>query len=363
MKKQTWILSTGGTGGHIFPALALADFIKENDPNIEILFVGAQRKMEMEKIPKAGYPIIGLPIAPWQRPFGWRNFLLPFLLLYSFIKIAFLLYQKKPQWVIGFGSYASFVSVFTAQVLGFDTALQEQNAIAGLSNKILAKKAKKIAVAFEGLGKIWGKEKVFLTGNPIRKNLENINEKKQAALDFFGFSHAKKTLLIVGGSQGAWGINRAIFEILDFLMETLEFQILWQAGKSYFELHQEKLKKTPQLYFTPFIEKMDLAYAAADIIVSRAGALALAELACVQKPTILVPFPHAAHHHQLKNAQVWETQGAAICIEDKVLAKKLPLVLKNMLDDPLHLEKMKIEIGKFARPDATKALFELLKNN
>ena len=147
----------------------------------------------MEKIPKAGYPIIGLPIAPWQRPFGWRNFLLPFLLLYSFIKIAFLLYQKKPQWVIGFGSYASFVSVFTAQVLGFDTALQEQNAIAGLSNKILAKKAKKIAVAFEGLEKIWGKEKVFLTGNPIRKNLENINEKKQAALDFFGFSNAKKT--------------------------------------------------------------------------------------------------------------------------------------------------------------------------
>jgi len=311
------IISGGGTGGHIFPALAIADEIKKRNPEAAILFIGARGRMEMEKIPQAGYEIIGLPIAGLQRKLTWKNLLLPFKLIRSFYLVFSVIKRFKPELVIGVGGYASGPTLQMAQLLQIPTLLQEQNSYPGKTNKILAKKAKAICVAYPGMERFFPNAKIAYTGNPVRANLAiDLHPLRAEAAGFFGLEQDKPTILIIGGSLGALTLNESMHAALAAVQEK-NVQVLWQCGKSYDAKLQQNSNTMPaNVKVLPFIQRMDLAYALADVIISRAGALSVSELALVGKPSILVPSPNVAEDHQTKNALSLVEQQAALLIKD-----------------------------------------------
>ncbi len=341
MKPLKVILSGGGTGGHIFPAVAIANEIKKMVPHADILFVGALGKMEMEKVPHAGYKIIGVPIAGLQRGKIFANLKLPFLLLKSWLKTKKIIDEFKPQVVIGTGGYASFPVLKTASDKGIPTLLQEQNSFAGKTNKILSKKASKICVAYEGMEQFFPKEKIILTGNPVRQDLKNVKQHKQEAQQFFKLDATKKTILVIGGSLGARTINEAIGQELKYIAEH-NIQLIWQTGKGYFETAKQQCAafSQQQIFAFDFITRMDLAYACADVVISRAGASSVSELCNIGMPCVLVPSPNVAEDHQTKNAMALVNKNAAILVKDneaktKLVKQAIDLINNNSLQETL----------------------------
>ena len=311
------VISGGGTGGHIFPAIAIANEIKNKYPNVEILFVGAKGKMEMEKVPQAGYKIVGLPISGFQRRFTFSNFILPFKLIYSLIKAFFLLKKFKPDVVIGVGGYASGPIVRVASFASIPTMVQEQNSFPGKTNRILSKVVNKVCVAYDGLEKFFPKEKIVFTGNPIRNEMVSVEGKRDEAITFFGLDPSKKTILMIGGSLGARTLNESITNAINLIHDN-HVQVLWQCGKFYYPQYKEQTNefKKHGVYLNEFIFKMDLAYACADLIISRAGAISVSELTLIGKPVILVPSPNVSDDHQTSNAMALVNKNAAVLIKD-----------------------------------------------
>jgi len=359
--KKRFIISGGGTGGHIFPALAIANQIKKIVPDADILFIGAKNKMEMIRVPQAGYPIEGLDIYGINRSLSLSAFIsnlkLPFLLLKTWRKVKKIIKQFNPDAVIGVGGFASGPALRAAASLGIKTLIQEQNSYPGITNKLLSKKANKICVAYDGLEKFFPKEKIIKTGNPVRSAIVSLKKKSEEAYHFFGFQKEKKTVLIVGGSLGARSLNLCLAQHLTILKKE-GVQILWQTGELFYKnIDPEILNQEDEnTKIVPFIQQIDFAYSIADYIVSRAGALAITELAIVGTPAILVPFPYAAEDHQTANAKALSSQQAAILIPDNEVNEKLiPELIALIHDD----EKSKIlaqNIKKFEVTDAVETI-------
>ena len=358
------IISGGGTGGHIYPAIAIASALKEIDPNIEFLFVGAEGKMEMEKVPKAGFNIIGLPIVGINRAHLLKNILFPIKLMNSLRKAFQVLADFKPDVAIGVGGYASGPLLVAAWVKGIPFYIQEQNSYAGITNKALSSKAKHIFVAYPGMDKFFAKDKITLSGNPVRKDLIDISGKKAAAATFFGLSADKPTILIIGGSQGARSINQAISHGLAELADS-DVQIIWQTGISFESEAKASCAKYPKLpaYISAFIYEMDLAYAMADLVISRAGALSVSEICLAGKPSLLVPFPNAAEDHQTENAKSLVQENAAILIPDSQAKESLvPSALKTLSDKNLLAQLAENSFG-MGKPKAAQQIAETILND
>jgi UDP-N-acetylglucosamine--N-acetylmuramyl-(pentapeptide) pyrophosphoryl-undecaprenol N-acetylglucosamine transferase len=357
------IISGGGTGGHIFPAIAIANALKNIDPATEILFVGANGRMEMEKVPAAGYKIIGLDIQGIQRNSIWKNVMFPVKLINSVRKALTIIKNFKPDAAVGVGGYASGPLLYAASLKNIPYLIQEQNSYAGITNKWLGKNAKKICVAFDGMEKFFPAGKIIKTGNPIRKDAVNVAGKHMQALELFKLSAFKKTILITGGSLGARTLNNSVAAGLDKLIAA-DVQVIWQTGKFYYKQIIEKLGEDhhPDVKIREFLSRMDLAYAAADIIISRAGAGTIAELCMVKKPVILVPSPNVAEDHQTKNALALVQEDAAIFLADRDAEAKLVDRAIELLNDRDLQKKLGTNIGKMAMPDADEVIArELLK--
>lgn len=357
MSQLRVLVSGGGTGGHIFPAIAIANAIKEQYPNAEFLFVGAQGKMEMEKVPAAGFKIEGLWINGFSRSLNVNNLMFPFKLISSMWKASKIVKEFKPDVAIGTGGFASGPTLRVASQKGVPCLIQEQNSFPGVTNRILAGKAKKICVAYDGMEKYFDKEKIVLSGNPVRKEVVQIEGKRKDAIDFFSLDANKKTLLIVGGSLGAQSVNNAILENLSAIVD-LGIQIVWQTGKtSYKEINKAtKVFQSQGVHVMEFIFKMDLGYAAADFVVSRAGAIAVSELSIVAKPTILVPFPFAAEDHQTKNAMSLVNKGAAILVKDADVKTGLLKEISKLVKEPGTGASLIQNIKTLGKPDAAQQI-------
>lgn len=350
-KKINILLSGGGTGGHIYPAIAIANELKWRYPNANFLFVGAKDRMEMEKVPQNGYDIKGLWISGIQRKLTAKNVLFPFKLLSSLFKANAIIKSFKPDVVIGTGGFASGPTLMRANAKGIPTLLQEQNSYPGITNKLLAKKADKICVAYDGLERFFPKEKIVKTGNPVRQDLLDIPSKRKEAISYFKLNPNKKTLLVIGGSLGARAINKLIENNLDWLVQN-NLQIIWQIGKLY-EQDYSKYDDTKNVQTHTFLNKMDVAYAAADFIISRAGAGSISELCIVGKPTIFIPSPNVAEDHQTKNAQAVVDKNAAILIKEKD-SDTFQTVFKELLENEDKQFTLSENIKKLALPNATK---------
>ncbi len=347
------LISGGGTGGHIFPAIAIADAIKKQNPGAEILFVGAKGKIEMEKVPKAGYPIKGLWISGFHRKLTLRNLMFPVKLLSSMVRSWFIINRFKPDVVVGVGGFASGPVLEVASRRGIPALVQEQNSYAGVTNKLLAKKASVICVAYDNMERYFPEEKIKLTGNPVRQDLREIQATKEEALAYFGLEKDKKTLLVFGGSLGARTINEAMAASANMLKEHPEIQVLWQAGKLYIdEFSQSETAQLNNVQIRPFIDRMDLAYQMADLVACRAGALTISELCLVGKPAILIPFPHAAGDHQTKNAMALVEQGAAFLVRDSEAREVFHKLVLNTIEDQPKLNQLGENIKTLAKPDA-----------
>jgi len=355
--KKKIIISGGGTGGHIFPAVAIADALKQRLDNPDILFIGAKGRMEMEKVPAAGYPIKGLWISGIQRKLSLKNLSFPFKLISSILKAGRIVRRFKPDVAIGTGGYASGPMLRVASKRGIPSLIQEQNSYPGITNRLLSKTVDSICVAFDGMGKYFPAAKIIFTGNPVRKDIIEKEGKREEAISFFGIDAGLKTILVIGGSQGARSVNRAIAKQLnDILIPGV--QLIWQCGKAFQPEAIEVVKqadsdKQSRVGVYDFISRMDLAYASADIVISRAGAIAISELCIVGKPLILVPLPGAAEDHQTKNAMALTEKDAAILLPDADLEKKLAACLNELIKDTGRQEAMKENILQLARPDAT----------
>jgi UDP-N-acetylglucosamine--N-acetylmuramyl-(pentapeptide) pyrophosphoryl-undecaprenol N-acetylglucosamine transferase len=348
-----FIISGGGTGGHIFPAIAVADEIKQQHPSAQILFVGAEGRMEMKKVPESGYEIVGLPIRGLQRKLTVKNLWLPYYVLRS-VWLSFQLVKKhKPHAVIGFGGYASAPLLFAAALKGIPVFIQEQNSYAGLTNKVLAKWAKFIFVAYENMQSFFPISKLKHTGNPIRKGVLNALASVTDTKTEWGFDVSKKVVLVIGGSLGATAVNNAIKNNLDALQK-LGIQLLWQTG----ETHFQKFSNLSQegVVVLPFIKDMAKAYGAADIIVSRSGAIAVSELAIVGKPVILVPSPNVTEDHQTKNAMALVHQQAAVLVKDAEVNQVLVNVLEKLMNNEAELTRLSTNIQRLAKPEAAKEI-------
>lgn len=322
MKLNRIIIAGGGTGGHIFPAIAVANALKRIDPSISILFVGAKGKMEMEKVPQAGYEIKGLDIAGFNRAKLLKNWSLPFKLVKSFFQVKKIFAEFNPDAVFGVGGYSTFPVLKYAQGKGIATFIHEANSFAGKSNMMLGKKADLIMVATPGMDKFFPAEKIVITGNPVRQEIAYATVMREEAMDFFCMREGKPTVLVIGGSLGARSINNAIAAGVNKIAQA-GIQLIWQTGKGNLEIVSESVRKRKELCVSEFITKMHYAYKAADMVVSRAGAIALAEICAVGKASILVPYPHAAEDHQTVNASVLVKQGAAVMVADKDANEKL----------------------------------------
>jgi len=332
------IISGGGTGGHIFPAIAIANTLKAKVEGIEILFIGARGRMEMEKVPAAGFRIEGLTISGFQRRLTWKNLTFPFKVINSLLKARRIIKNFKPDLVIGVGGYASGPTLRMATSMGIPTLIQEQNSFPGVTNRLLATRVRKICVAYEGMSRYFPEEKLVLTGNPIRQEMVLTAGKREEALKFFGLDAKKKTLLVIGGSLGARTINQAILKFVSDGGNSENIQIVWQTGKYYFENINANIphpvSRIPYLVILPFIDRMDLAYAVADFIVSRAGAIAISELCIVGKPLILVPSPNVSEDHQTKNARALADKNAAILITDATAVETLGKAIMDLSGNP-----------------------------
>ena len=362
MKLERAIISGGGTGGHIFPAIAIADEIKERNPDVQILFVGAEGKMEMEKVPAAGYQIKGLQIVGLKRKLALSNFLLPFKIIKSVLKARSIIKEFNPQVVIGVGGYASGPTLKAASMISIPTLLQEQNSFPGKTNKLLAKKAKKICVAYDGLDRFFPAEKIVYTGNPTRKNMVDTTNKTSEALEHFKLDKDKKTILIIGGSLGARTLNESLVNHINQIKG--DTQVLWQCGKLYFENLKDQLDgKLPEnIKMNQFIMRMDLAYAVADVVISRAGAISVSELCLVKKPTILVPSPNVAEDHQTKNAMSLVEKNAAIMIKDVEAKETLIPATLQLLEDKEKMEQMSNAIALLGKPNATGEIVDQIES-
>lgn len=353
------LLSAGGTGGHIFPAIAVANEIKSRFPDCEILFVGAEGKMEMEKVPQAGYKIVGLPIAGLQRKLTLSNFLLPIKILKSMLKAKSVVKDFRPQIAVGFGGYASGPTLRAAGTAGVPTVLQEQNSFAGMTNKLLAKRAKAICVAYEGMDVFFQPEKIKLTGNPVRKDFVKLPYSQEEALAKLNFSSTKKTILIIGGSLGARAVNAAVEASLNSWMNA-GFQVIWQCGKLYKSNLEEKFHGNENIRLFDFIQDMALVYASADVIVSRAGAMSVSELSLVGKPVVFMPSPNVAEDHQTKNAMALVSKGAARMVRDQEAELKLAEMVSSLLNDEKEISELKAKIVALAKPKATEVIVDTL---
>lgn len=348
-----YIISGGGTGGHIFPAIAIADALKAKDPKTEILFVGAEGRMEMERVPKAGYKIIGLNIAGIQRKLTLKNLLVPFKLISSLWKARKVIRQFRPDAAIGVGGYASGPLLRIASWMGVPTLVQEQNSYPGITNKILAKKAASICVAYEDMNRFFPEQVLSLTGNPVRSQVTEIYGKEHEAKTHFGLTGVGPVLLVIGGSLGARTINDAIKAHLDELISA-GYQVIWQTGKFYFDEMDAVVNENQRIRIHPtqFIDRMDLAYAAADVIISRAGALSISELCLIAKPTILVPSPNVSEDHQTKNAMALVKNDAAILLEDVDVEERLMDSLSQLKNDEALRQELAQNIKAMGRDDA-----------
>ncbi len=362
-KPYRFIISGGGTGGHIYPALAVANEIRERHADARILFVGAQGKMEMTKVPEAGYKIVGLWISGLQRRLTSENLLFPVKVLLSFIKAKRIVKRYRPDAVLGFGGYASGPMLYAAGSLNVPSLIQEQNSYAGLTNKKFAKRAKKICVAYDGMEQYFPADKIVITGNPVRRDILDISTKREKGIAHFELDLTKKTILVLGGSLGARTINNSIIGQLDKVGKH-GYQMIWQTGRFYFDEMQAKAKNfdTSNIKIVQFIDHMDLAYAAADVVISRAGALSISELCIVGKATILVPSPNVAEDHQTKNAKALTTKDAALLVRDSDAPRDLMNTAIELLKNEAQLETLAQNIKKMARPNAAKDIVnELFK--
>lgn len=353
-KSPRLIVSGGGTGGHIFPAIAIADAFKRRHPDAEILFVGAKGRMEMERVPQAGYPIEGLWISGFKRELSLDNLSFPFKLVSSLCKAKKILKRFQPDAVVGVGGFASGPTMRKATSLGIPVIIQEQNSFPGVTNKIVAPKAAKICVAYENMEKWFPKDKIVLTGNPLRNNVVSTDGKHDEGARFFGLDPQKPIILLVGGSQGALGINKGISAKLAMFKDT-DYQMIWQTGKHYIEQAQNEIAALGlenKVKPTVFIDRMDLAYACADVVISRAGAMSISELSLVKKAVVFVPLPTAAEDHQTKNAQSLVDKNAAIMVKNDETSEKLLPTVFELLKDEEKICEMQKNIAKFARPNA-----------
>lgn len=349
------IISGGGTGGHIFPAVSIANAIRELNPEAKILFVGAEGRMEMQRVPDAGYEIIGLPIAGFDRKHLWKNLGVLVKLARSQWKARSIIKNFRPQVAVGVGGYASGPTLKTAGMMGVPTLIQEQNSYAGVTNKLLAQKARKICVAYDGMEKFFPAEKILMTGNPVRQGLLNHTISREEAIRTFGLDPKKKTILILGGSLGARTINNTLIGGLSAIKDTSDVQFIWQTGKIYHQQVLEAIKgagKLPNLHVTDFIKDMAAAYAAADLVISRAGAGSISEFCLLHKPVILVPSPNVAEDHQTKNALALVNKQAAIYVKDEdAEIELLPIALETVADST-KLQSLSENIARLALPDS-----------
>ena len=353
------VISGGGTGGHIFPAIAIADALKRRFPEADILFIGAKGRMEMERVPKAGYPIEGLWISGFTKDL--RALTLPFKLVSSLTKARSILKRFRPDVVVGVGGFASGPTLKAANWLGIPTVIQEQNSYPGKTNRNVGRKAIAVCVAYENMEQWFPANRIHLTGNPLRANIA-ANGTRDEAARYFGLDASQPVVLLVGGSQGALGLNKGISAQLN-KFNTTNLQLIWQTGKSYIDQAYSEVKATKlenRVKPTVFIDRMDLAYTLADMVVSRAGAMSISELALVQKPVIFVPLPTAAEDHQTKNAQRLVEAEAALMVRNDETETKLVPTLLQLAGDREKQESMKTNIGKFARPNAADDIVEVI---
>ena len=372
---MNYLISGGGTGGHIFPAVSIANALRELDPECKILFVGAEDRMEMQRVPQAGYDIVGLPVQGLDRQRPWRNFKVLFNLCRSMLRVRKIIRDFRPDAAVGVGGYASAAAMKVAARMGIPVLLQEQNGFAGVTNKFLRNDAQKICVAYEGMERFFPKEKLILTGNPVRQNLTNGN--KSDAIRYFnqeykvGFTADRKTLLVIGGSLGAVTINESISTGLDKLLAN-NIQVVWQTGKKHFDkcrAEYEKLSAEQKqlLVCTDFLSRMELAYAMADLVVSRAGASSISELCLLGKPAILVPSPNVAENHQYHNAMALVNKQAAILVEDSKARKLLVSTAIATIGNNDQLNTLSANILALAQRDSAlriaKEVIEMTKHN
>ena len=370
-KAPSIIISGGGTGGHIFPAVSIANAIRELCPEAEILFVGAEGRMEMQRVPDAGYRIIGLPVAGFDRQHLWRNFSVILKLLRSQWKARKIIKEFRPQVAVGVGGYASGPTLKTAGMMGIPTLIQEQNSYAGVTNKLLAQKADRICVAYEGMEKFFPSEKILLTGNPVRQSLLDNQITRETAASAFGFNPNLKTVLVLGGSLGARTINQTLAAGLALMKAHPEVQFIWQTGKIYIDqvkaaitaftgeaVRNARVGSIPNLYVTDFIKNMNNTYTLADLVISRAGAGSISEFCLLGKPVILVPSPNVAEDHQTKNALALVNKDAALYVKDAEAQEKLlDTALETVADDEL-LKQLSVNIAKLALPDSARLIAE-----
>lgn len=358
------ILSGGGTGGHIYPAVAVAEALKRAyGDQVEILFVGAEGKMEMEKIPALGYKIVGLPIVGLQRRLDWHNILVPFKVMKSVSKAKRIIKEFNADVVAGFGGYASAPVLWAAQHSSVPTLIQEQNSYAGVTNKILAKRAKRICVAYDKMEQFFPKEKIVMTGNPLRGTFSSGKQLRDEALKYFGLDSEKPVVLVVGGSLGTRTLNNMMKSWISSLNGDAPMQVIWQTGKFYEREMRSFIEQHPTkgIWQGAFIERMDYAYAAADVVVSRSGACTVSELCLVAKPTIFVPSPNVAEDHQTKNAMALVEKGAALMVRDsEAVERVMPLALE-LTSDKKRLEELKQSIEKLAIGDSAERIVKELE--
>ena len=350
------ILSGGGTGGHIYPAIAIANALKARFPKSEFLFVGAKDKMEMQKVPQAGYSIIGLWISGIQRRLTFKNVLFPVKLVMSLFRSMAILNSFKPDVVIGTGGFASGPLLQVAAMKGVPTLIQEQNSFPGITNKLLSKKVTKVCVAYEGLERFFPKEKLILTGNPVRQDVVDLEGKSAEANTFFSLDPHKKTLLVLGGSLGARRINQLVESKLDYL-KNLDIQLIWQCGKLY-EADYSRYNSNANVQVHSFLNRMDLAYASADVIISRAGASSVSELCVVGKPVIFIPSPNVSEDHQTKNALAVSEQGAALLIREQDLESNFETQFSALISSDSTQLELSTAIQKLALKNATQSIVD-----
>lgn len=355
------IIAGGGTGGHIFPAVAIANAIKQLQPNAEILFIGAKGKMEMEKVPQAGYEIKGLDIAGYNRSSFIKNISLPFKIIASFIQVRSIFKSFKPQAVIGVGGYSTFPVLKYAQQKNIPTFIHESNSFAGKANMMLGRRAYKIFTASAGMEKFFPAQRIMVTGNPVRKEIVNDTVSNKEALQFFGLGNDKKTVLAIGGSLGARSINNALANNIDAFANN-DLQLIWQTGKQTASDFLSLARDKKNVVISEFIKNMDQAYAAANVIISRAGAMAVAEICVVKKPAVLVPFPFAAEDHQTENAMYLVNKNAALMIKDSEVNEKLVDTIITLAKDDYHQTTLKNNIAPLAVTNADEVIAnEILK--
>lgn len=361
LPQYRFIISGGGTGGHIFPAIAIANALKARVPDSEFLFVGAEGRMEMEKVPAAGYKIVGLWISGLQRKLTLSNLSFPFKVISSLIRAKKILREFKPDAVIGTGGYASGPMLRVASKAGVPTVVQEQNSYPGITNRVLSARVDRICVAYQGMEKYFPKEKIVFTGNPVRQDILNLQGKHPRAMEFFNLDGNKKTLLVIGGSLGARTINLALAAGIKEIAAA-GYQVIWQTGKSFLPEAKNAAKEIAGVFVSDFITKMDLAYAAADLVVSRAGASSVSELCLAGKASILVPSPNVAEDHQSKNAMALVNEGAAVLVKDAEAGTQLVKKVMELFNADDQRTSLQVKISQLATPNSADLIAgEILK--